>query len=188
MTTIADIRQALMDAVGEERISLGGLLRVDGMLAAVEQPRPNLREHVRVDVTGHPAPKGSKRAFVRGGKAVLVDDNSEAKRAWHQDVADAAVTAMKRCEKLVIVPVAVAVEFRLRRPAGHYGKRGLRPSAPAWPAVKPDLDKLVRCTMDPLEGLVFDGDSRIVSIDARKRYCEDGEAEGAVIAILEVLS
>ncbi len=72
-------------------------------------------------------------------------------------------------------PIAVGLVFRLPRPAGHFGRRWLRPAAPAWPASRPDLDKLIRAVLDALTGICWRDDSRVVEIRATKRYAEGGD-------------
>jgi crossover junction endodeoxyribonuclease RusA len=147
-----------------------------------------MSEQVVISVLGTPAPKGSPRVIVRGPggvplKSPRVIKDGPGTEAWHSIVAYTAQRAMVGMVPFVGVALRVSVIFRLRRPQGHYGKKGLRRSAPPYPSVKPDLDKLVRATMDPLEGVVFDGDSRIVDTLARKRYAELGEPEGAELVI-----
>jgi Holliday junction resolvase RusA-like endonuclease len=83
--------------------------------------------------------------------------------------------------------IAVELIFRMARPAGHWGKKGLRPKAPYWPATKPDADKLARATLDSLTGILFDDDSRIVELSVLKRYAAPGQ-EGASITVREVCS
>jgi Holliday junction resolvase RusA-like endonuclease len=139
-------------------------------------------------VDGTPAPKGSMRAFTvplrNGGVAArVIPDNRPQARSWSAEVAGAAREAMAQTPMFAGEALAVRVTFRLVRPAGHFGKAGLKRSAPTLPKVKPDLDKLLRATMDPLEGVVYDGDSRIVVFDARKVYAGPGELAGADIAI-----
>ena len=41
------------------------------------------------DVTGTPAPQGSKRAYVRGDRVSLVETSGAALKAWRWAVADA---------------------------------------------------------------------------------------------------
>ena len=147
---------------------------------------------IEIDVLGTPAPKGSNRAMVRGGRAVFVPGGSKVNQAKLKSW-DACVRA-DALEKLgpllsgpvfVGVPLAVTIIFRLARPAGHWSKRhGLKPSAPQFPAVKPDIDKVTRATLDSLSGLVFDDDARIVELVVRKRYAEPGR-EGAAISVWE---
>jgi Holliday junction resolvase RusA-like endonuclease len=67
----------------------------------------------------------------------------------------------------------VRVAFRLPRPKGHYGRRGLRPSAPAYPNVMPDLDKLARAILDALTGIVWRDDAQVVRLDVEKIYHEE---------------
>lgn len=143
-------------------------------------------------VLGAPAPKGSGRAMLIGGKARFVSGgsapNARNLRSWDVAVREAAIAACGpsvSCPPspvFVATPMRVVLVFRMRRPGGHWGKRGLKPSAPAHPASKPDLDKLVRATLDSLTGIVFDDDSRIVSVEARKTWAEPGR-EGATILV-----
>jgi Holliday junction resolvase RusA-like endonuclease len=135
---------------------------------------------IAIDVTGTPAPKGSKKAFVNHatGRVVVMDDNHASKKAWHAAVYAAAFQATRGGRSPYRdQPLAIRLTFYLARPKGHYAKRGgLKPSAPRYPSVKPDIDKLARATIDPLEGIVFDGDSRIVVLHASKCYADQGEA------------
>lgn len=155
-----------------------------------------MSDPVTMYVRGTPAPKGSFRVITRarGGAplaAPRVLKDSPRTDAWHALVKDAAVAAMADMRRQVFagIPLFANITFFLVRPNGHYGKRGLRPTAPRYPAVKPDLDKLVRATLDPLEGVVFDGDSRIVRLIADKVYAEQtaligiGTEPGALIVI-----
>lgn len=145
---------------------------------------------ITIDVLGTPAPKGSSRAMVRGGRAVNVPGGSDVGRtklkSWDRSVRESASDVIgKRTEPVYIgVPLLVAIEFRMARPAGHWGKRGLRSSAPSSPTTKPDIDKLARSTLDSLTGLAFDDDSRIVRLACTKVYADPGR-EGASITVEE---
>lgn len=116
---------------------------------------------------GTPVPQGSKNAYVRGGRAVLVDANPRLK-AWRAQVRAAAEAA-----------IAEGGWETLDEPCRAYlGFTMPRPKRPRWgvPAVKPDLDKLARAVFDALtDAGVWKDDSRVVSIEATKRY-EDEEA------------
>lgn len=139
-----------------------------------------------LEVLGTPAPKGSSRAFYKAGmkRAVIVKDNSERQRGWEASVRFEAQRA-GAAPHFVERPLAVTIEFRMARPAGHWAKRGgLKPSAAPAPATKPDVDKLARATLDALTGAIFDDDSRIVDLVVRKRYAKPGQ-EGARITIEE---
>lgn len=126
-----------------------------------------------VFVPGLPMPQGSKRAMRHrsSGKLILLDDNPGLK-AWRSGI----VGAWRRSGlPMVEGPAEVDLEFVMPRPAGHWGTGSragvLRPSAPAWPAVKPDLDKLTRAVLDALTmaGAVED-DARVVSMSVVKTY------------------
>lgn len=147
---------------------------------------------VVIEVLGSPAPKGSGRAILVGGVAQYVPSgssvNARAIGAWDTAVREAAVRAVGTVDAPPFVGRALRITaiWRLRRPAGHWGRGRnagqLKPTAPAWPLGKPDGSKLLRCTEDPLTGIVWDDDSRIVEFFLRKCYARPGE-EGARIVI-----
>jgi Holliday junction resolvase RusA-like endonuclease len=135
---------------------------------------------ITLDVLGTPAPKGSARAMNIGGRARLIASSSSA-NARKQAAWVKAIKAAADCE-VIAGPVCVTVVFRLARPKGHYGKRGLRASAPLHPTVYPDADKLARCALDALTGVAYSDDSQIVSLYVGKTYAVPGR-EGAKITV-----
>lgn len=102
----------------------------------------------------------------------LYNTNHEKLDPWR-----ARVTAAARnwAHALPAGPVDVELTFSMPRPKDHYGTGRnaavLKPSAPAYPTTKPDLDKLVRAILDALtEARVYPDDSCVVDVYARKRY------------------
>lgn len=150
-----------------------------------------VRRRVEFFVVGDPRPMGSKTAFaLPNGKVVMTDgssSNPSVKRlkAWKATVADEALRLAQ--EGTFDGGLRVTLTFALRRPDGHMGKNGVRPSAPAYPAVKPDVDKLARQVLDCLTqgGLIRD-DSRVVELVARKVYAAPGAPTGARIVVEEM--
>ena len=132
-------------------------------------------------IVGTPAPQGSKR-HVGGGR--LIESSAKVK-PWRETVAaDLATYAGTFPDG----SVHLAATFLLRRPKGHWGigrKAGqLRSSAPSLPAVKPDLDKLLRALCDAIAMAgVVRGDQQITTITAAKRYARADEATGVRIAL-----
>ena len=73
-------------------------------------------------------------------------------------------------------PLRLSITFGLPRPKGHYGKKGIRASAPAFPATRPDATKLLRCTEDALtESGIWRDDAQVVEQHAFKVYSEQPE-------------
>jgi len=118
---------------------------------------------VDLRVIGVPAPQGSKTrmpngAMVEGGSAA-----GRAKhRAWRTAVAEAAVG---KVDEPLDGPLQLVAEFFLPRPASRKRDR--------WADRKPDLDKLLRCTLDGLTdaGLIRD-DARVAYISASKELAD----------------
>jgi len=139
---------------------------------------------IRIWIPGIPAPGGSKKGFAipdkkRPGKyrAILTEDSRRSK-PWRQSVEWGAREVFR--DAPLQVAIAVIFKFFMPRPKSHYGKRGLRPSAPAMPTVKPDVTKLIRSTEDALKGIAWIDDSMIVDQHGRKVY---GDRPGALITI-----
>lgn len=125
---------------------------------------------------GTPVPQGSKNAYVRGGRAVLVDANACLK-PWRAIMRDAAEAAIDEAGwETLDEPCRVYLGFTMPSP-----KR------PRWwvPAVKPDLDKLTRAVFDALtDAGVWKDDSRVVSMEVTKRYADDeGDVPGVWVEV-----
>ena len=123
-------------------------------------------------IRGEPAPQGSKTAFVRGRRAVLVETSKKLPE-WRKRIED---TARREYEgEPIDQPVKVTVDFFMPKPQKPRFK---------WPATAPDLDKLCRAIGDGLEkGGVLRNDSRITHWEARKSYANTPEKMGAHITI-----
>lgn len=146
-------------------------------------------------VFGMPAPKGSMKPVYRlvngrlVGRVQLVPDNPPALKRWSAAVAGSALAALhgKRwsaADRLVKPffrdrPLACEITFVLERSTK-------TAQAAQWAHyAQGDLDKLVRATLDPMEGLVFDNDRRICELTSRKRYEEPGAGVplGALVSV-----
>lgn len=149
-----------------------------------------------LEVLGTPAPKGSSRAMLIGGKARLIASgtgaNARSQHRWSKAVREA---ALDQPDSFADVPLAVTIEFRMPRRAGHLGTGRnagrIKPGAPTAPAVYPDIDKLTRCTLDAITTRrakdrvhygIIDDDSRIVRLEVTKVYVMPG-SEGARITV-----
>lgn len=143
-----------------------------------------------IDVLGTPAPQGSKRGFYNQklNRVQMVESSNKVK-PWRQDVKTAATAAIGHngTWEPLEGAVTIAVTFYLVRPAGHRGTGRnagtIRASAPAYPATKPDLDKVLRSTFDALgEAGVWRDDSQVVGVYALKHYADD-RPPGALITV-----
>lgn len=141
------------------------------------------------EVLGVAAPQGSLRPIVsKTTGRTFVKQSCKRTIPWRQEVAGVARAAVDRSEHEwpTRAPVALMVAFFLPRPAGHTGKRGLRPSAPLYPAKKPDLSKLVRALEDALTGIVYGDDAQIVVEHVEKVFVSNGEPPRAVVEVEEL--
>jgi Holliday junction resolvase RusA-like endonuclease len=133
-------------------------------------------------VPGVPQPAGSKRAFPYrkgdGRLGVRVADDAKHGKDWRVAVAWAAEVAHPAPP--LEGPLWLAVTFILPRPKGHFGKRGLRASAPPRPIVKPDATKLLRALEDACTGILWRDDAQIVVQHVSKEY---GERPGARVQL-----
>jgi len=146
------------------------------------------KQSVSFRAYGLPRPGGSKRAFVnpRTGRVVVTDDCKQ-NRTWREAVKAAYLAVCAGGGEPLAGPLRLELTFLLPRPKGHWGTgrdaEKLRPSAPRWPAVRPDLTKLIRSTEDALSGLAWRDDAQIVEQIARKVYCVGPQPPGAWIMV-----
>jgi Holliday junction resolvase RusA-like endonuclease len=152
-----------------------------------------VQQGLTFEVLGRPAPQGSKRAVrVNGGVRLL--EQSKRVAPYRQDIAATGAAALEHLDAqlrdgLRCNPLRVTVTFQLARPKGHHrtGRHwpALRPSAPARPAVAPDLDKLCRAALDGLtmSGAIRD-DAQVVQLVAAKRYAGPGKPEYTLIEVV----
>lgn len=143
---------------------------------------PMITDPVEFRVYGTPAPQGSKTAFVRGGRAVVVDGSSSSGRqrlsSWRAEVAREAENV--GLEMVLDGPLDLAIEFLMPKPKS-------APKGKVWCDKRPDLDKLVRSTFDALSGVLYRDDAQVVRLKVSKRYSTDGEPPGAFISLRPVL-
>lgn len=130
------------------------------------------------------APQGSKAPIGRrrDGRTILVE-SSKRVAPFRQAVR---LAAMATGLPLHAGPVRVVAVFRFPRPAGHYGKRGLKPSAPAHLTSKArgDIDKLSRALLDGLTGSLLADDSQVVGLTAEKVYGRAGEQPSTLVTVI----
>lgn len=131
---------------------------------------------IAFDVMGKPEPQGSAKAFVVAGRARITSDNNGL-HFWRNTIADA---ARKRMEGLPLadkgVALVVKAEYRLSRPKS-------APKRVIHQTTKPDLDKLIRATLDALTEVVWRDDAQVVRISASKGYAALGEQPGARVVV-----
>lgn len=133
------------------------------------------RSQIVIDFRGaEPVPKGSMRAFLpRGSKHPVITDSKGAElRVFERDIRLIATREMDRLDLPCAThqPFELHAVFYLPRSAGHFGAAGVKPSAPASPWGRPDVDKLVRSAGDSMTGIVYDDDARIVRAVIEKRF------------------
>lgn len=155
-------------------------------------------KEVRFFVKGLAAPGGSKSAFVptnrqtgepyrKNGRIIVnvVEAGGKKTKAWRQEVAAAALVAMKNSD---LAPFTEAVEtemiFQMPRPKSHFRSDGisLRPGSPSQHIIRPDRLKLARSTEDAMTGIVWRDDAQVVSGPIEKAYSDQ---PGAWIIVRE---
>lgn len=150
-------------------------------------------------VNGDPQTKGSAKAFVQFGdvlaavdtfrksgkrippRAYITNDNPNAKH-WQETVMDAAIEARRGGPlvrgELMAGPVVVDLVFHLARPLK------LRTSIVTH-TTRPDVDKLARCVLDGLTGVIYADDGQVVAVRLAKQYAPIDGRPGVTITISE---
>lgn len=132
---------------------------------------------IELVVYGTPAPQGSKRHVGRG---IMVESSAKV-APWREAVKWAALSKLTGREPMA-GPLHVTCDFFLLKP------RSAPKKVHAWPAKRPDLDKLLRSTFDALSDAgVWLDDAQVVRCTASKSYALEGleslSRPGAVIRV-----
>jgi crossover junction endodeoxyribonuclease RusA len=123
-------------------------------------------------VPGEPRPQGSKKAFQRGLKIVLVEANKQLP-AWREQMRKAFEMKMLERDTPFSTAVSVSITFWLTRP-----KTVKREYATGTY----DLDKLTRAVLDSLQDKVLTNDNLVVDLTARKNYADNHES-GVLVTV-----
>lgn len=119
-----------------------------------------------------PTPQGSKRGWVipgkNGGKprAIVADANSKTK-PYRQAISQTVIECLAKAPETpnlasARVPVSLTLGFYFAKPKSARKR--------IFPSVKPDIDKLVRSTLDALTGILFEDDAQVVDLHCGKYY------------------
>ena len=123
---------------------------------------------IKFTAYGKPETKGSTKAFVRGGRAIITNDNPKTK-AWQTIVAWEA--QRNRPGDIIQEAVQVNLKFYFLRPKSVPVKK--RP----FHTVKPDIDKITRAVLDGLKGTIYSDDSVVVKLIVEKEYGDPPRCE-----------
>lgn len=140
---------------------------------------------LEVHVYATPAPQGSKR-HVGGGRLI---ESSKLVKPWRAEVVAATLEARQQLDHPTLLDaVTVLATFYVKRPKSHFRTGAnahlLRDGAPAYPTTKPDLDKVVRATLDALTTAeAYRDDAQVVRLNVTKAYA-DQRPVGAHITVL----
>ena len=115
-------------------------------------------------IRGVPAAQPRTKAVLRGRHAGVYTPKTA--DGWKTQVS-LAVRSLARVDG----PVQLSLDFFFERPKGHFGVKGLRPSAPAFHEQKPDTDNLAKSTMDAMVACGFlSDDKRVVRLSISKSW------------------
>ena len=124
-------------------------------------------------VPGEPRPQGSKKAFSRGARIVLVEANKQLP-AWREHLRKSFAQKMLELDSPFVTAVSISITFWLPRPKSV--KRD-------YATGTYDLDKLTRAIFDSLESAkVLTNDNLVVDLSARKTYADNHEA-GVLVTV-----
>lgn len=147
---------------------------------------PNI---ISLMIPGQPVAKNRPR-FARIGKGVRTySDQGDEEQLW-------VMVARQQLKELAVQrfsgAVAMNITFWMKRPANHFGSGKnagvLKSSAPAAPITKIDLDNGIKWVGDVLNHCnVWQDDSYVVGIDAKKRYALPGTEPRTEIVLREVI-
>jgi len=137
---------------------------------------------ISLNIPGNPIAKKRPR-FARRGKFVTTYNDQETEEGKFI----AQVLDQIKGHKVFTGPLSVEMAFYKSRPICHYGtgknSERLKYSAPKWVITKPDIDNYEKFVFDCLNGIAWQDDSQVVSVNSIKAY---SETPMTIIRIVEV--
>ena len=109
-------------------------------------------------ISGLPIAQGSKKAFQKNGRIVLVESATGLK-PWREKVAAEA----SRLDFPLAETEAISLELMFMMPQPKKPQR-------RYPTTKPDIDKLSRAILDALTGVLYKDDSQVTFLNVQKVY------------------
>lgn len=129
------------------------------------------------DVIGKPVSQGSKRAFVLGGKARIVEAGGARHALFRSQVCEAARVA-KGTQPTLDGPLSVHLTFWMPCVKSDPHR--------SWHMTAPDIDKMVRLILDSLtNSAIIRDDSLVCQLYVEKHYARDGHWTGVSIEITD---
>lgn len=129
-------------------------------------------------VAGKPAPKGSSRGFIRGGKVVITSANRNL-AAWRDLTANQA----QQYKPTQLLRGAIHMELRFYLPPPRNKKKSV-----ILHTKRPDIDKLIRAIFDALKSVIYVDDAQICCISSGKMYADALFPPGVNIRITEAMT
>lgn len=131
-----------------------------------------MSEPLQFFVEGTPKGQPRPRAVIRGMRAGVFDPGTADE--WKAAVAEVWRNVVgARGLQPREGAVRVTLLFYMPRPKGHFGAKGLKPSAPLAHTGKPDLDNLAKAVLDVLTRLeAWNDDSQVNFLTVARRWAD----------------
>lgn len=150
---------------------------------------------LEVFAAGEPIPQGSMTGLpIKGTRRIVVQpSNKKALYGWRDTIISASFNAIAAQHyQPAEGPLQVDLTFYFDRPGYHFGTgrnaRTLKPGAPTYVAVFPDIDKLIRAVLDAFtKAGVYTDDSRVVKLAVAQLYIQPGQQPGVLARVRPVV-
>lgn len=130
---------------------------------------------ITLRVIGTPVAKGSAKAFYIKAlnRTMVTQTNADKQKPW---VSSISMDAIKANAGFIPSRGRIFIKemkFLFPRPKCHFGSgknaNNLKPYAPIFHTNKPDIDKLERCVLDALTGIVWVDDSQVCVVSNKSK-------------------
>ena len=137
-------------------------------------------------VSGLPVGQPRPRARRFKDRVILYDPKNA--KPWRDAVAN---TIGEMVDTPFEGPLELTMPFSFPRPKSHYGTGKnsdlIKGSAPKHHAQKPDLDNVIKSTMDAMNGVLYLDDKQVIQVTALKGWADRSEQPGLQLDAIESL-
>ncbi len=128
---------------------------------------------MRIVIQGNPIAKARPKFACRGGRAIAYDSQAKLVKSMKSALSINLLKDKDDLEALFSSPISVSLGLYMPIPATSSKQDR---NAKLWgfqpPSIKPDIDNLIKWTLDLCNGLLWRDDAQIVSILAYQKYSE----------------
>ena len=133
-------------------------------------------------------PVGQPRPRARRFKDRVIIYDPKTAKPWREAVAN---TLREMVDSPLEGPLELTMTFAFPRPKSHYGtgknSDRIKGSSPIYHTQKPDIDNVLKSSLDAMNDVLFEDDRQVVQVNAQKTWADLPDLAGLALQVESLL-